>query len=186
MLGRALNGKLLGIVGMGRIGQALARRARAFGMRIEYHKRTRLPETQEAELDATFEPDLDALIARADYLSLLCPATAETKNLLDAGRIASMKPGAFVINSGRGDLLDEAALLAALQSGRLGGAGLDVYAREPAIDPRLPTLPNVFALPHLGSATVEGRTRAGEKIIANILAWAEGKVPPDLVAPRGG
>jgi glyoxylate reductase len=181
LLGRTLNGKLLGIVGMGRIGQALARRARAFGMRIEYNKRTRVDEALEAELGAAFEPDLDALIARADYLALLCPATAETKNLLNAQRIAAMKPGAFVINSGRGDLLDEDALLEALQSGHLGGAGLDVYAREPGLDPRLPTLPNVIALPHLGSATLEGRTRAGEKIIANILAWAAGETPPDLV-----
>ena len=181
LLGRTLNGKLLGIVGMGRIGQALARRARAFGMRVEYNKRTRLAEEDEAGLGVIFEPDLDALIARADYLSLLCPATPATKNLLNAARIAAMKPGAFVINSGRGDLLDEAALLAALESGHLGGAGLDVYAREPALEPRLPTLPNVFALPHLGSATLEGRTAAGEKIIRNIIAWASGETPPDLV-----
>jgi glyoxylate reductase len=182
LLGRALNGKVLGIVGMGRIGQALARRARAFGMRIEYNNRRRVPDALEAELAAEFEPDLDALIARVDYLALLCPATAETRNLLDARRIATMKLGAFVINSGRGDLLDEQALLAALEAGHLGGAGLDVYRGEPAIDPRLPTLPNVFALPHLGSATLEGRTAAGEKIIANILAWQRGETPPDLVA----
>lgn len=181
MLGRTLDDKLLAIVGMGQIGQALARRALAFGMRIEYNNRRRLPEALEAELGARFEPDLDALISRADYLSLNCPATAETKNLLSAARIAAMKPDAFVINSGRGDLLDEAALIEALEAGQLGGAGLDVYSGEPAVDPRLPTLPSVFALPHLGSATLEGRTAAGEKIIANILAWAAGETPPDAV-----
>lgn len=186
MLGRNLRGKLLGIVGMGQIGQALARRARAFGMDLRYTNRRRLAPALEAELGADFEPDLEALIRDSDYLSLNCPATAETRGLLNAARIASMKPGSFVINSGRGDLIDEDALVAALESGHLGGAGLDVFVGEPDVHPRLATLPNVAALPHLGSATVEGRTQAGEKIIANILAFIEGRTPPDLLTPGKG
>lgn len=178
MLGRTLKGKVLGIVGMGRIGQALAQRARAFEMRVIYNNRRRLAD----EGGATFEPDLDALVARSDYLSLNCPATPETRGLLDARRIAAMKPGSFVINSGRGDLVDEDALIAALEGGHLGGAGLDVYVGEPKLRQQFMRLKNVVALPHLGSATVEGRTAAGEKIIANIQAWREGGTPPDLVA----
>ena len=181
MLGRALRGKLLGIVGMGRIGQALAHRARAFGMQIHYTNRRRLPDALETILGANYEPDIDQLIARSDYLSLNCPATDETKSLLNAARIAAMKPGAFVINSGRGDLLDEEALIEALEAGKLGGAGLDVFSKEPAVDPRLVALPSVVALPHLGSATLEGRTAAGEKIIRNIQSWADGHLPPDRV-----
>jgi glyoxylate reductase len=179
MLGRTLKGKVLGIVGMGRIGQALAKRAQAFEMRVIYNNRRQLAD----EGGASFEPDLDALIARSDYLSLNCPATPETRGLLDAKRIAAMKPGSFVINSGRGDLIDEEALIAALESGHLGGAGLDVYVGEPKLRPQFMSLKNVVALPHLGSATVEGRTAAGEKIIGNILAWAAGETPPDLVVP---
>lgn len=181
MLGRTLRGKVLGIVGMGRIGQALAHRARAFGMRIRYNNRRQLPKALETILGAEFEPDLDALVRECDYLSLNCPATAETRGVLSAARIASMKPDAFVINSGRGDLIDEDALIRALESGKLGGAGLDVFNGEPVVDPRLIALPNVTALPHLGSATLEGRTAAGEKIIANIQSWSDGHTPPDLV-----
>lgn len=181
MLGRTLRGKVLGIVGMGRIGQALAHRARAFGMRIVYQNRRRLPDALETILGAEYEPDLDALISSSDYLSLNCPATAETRGMLNATRIAAMKPGSFVINSGRGDLIDEDALVAALESGQLGGAGLDVFLNEPNVDPRLATLPNVVALPHLGSATLEGRTAAGENIITNIQSWADGHNPPDRV-----
>jgi glyoxylate reductase len=186
MLGRTLKGKVLGIVGMGRIGQAVAHRARAFGMQIVYNNRRRLPEALETILGAQFEPDLDALVASADYLSLNCPATPETRNLLNAQRIAAMKSDAFVINSGRGDLIDEAALIAALEAGHLAGAGLDVFWNEPNIDPRLKALPNVTALPHLGSATLEGRTAAGEKIIANIRCWADGHIAPDRVLPPQG
>jgi len=180
-LGHTLRGKSLGIVGMGRIGQALAHRARAFGMQILYNNRRRLPESLETILGARFEPELNALIASADYLSLNCPATPETRGLLSARRIESMKPEAYVINSARGDLIDEAALIDALESGHLAGAGLDVYAEEPDIDPRLVALPNVVALPHLASATIEGRTAAGEKVITNIRAWADGHSPPDRV-----
>jgi len=185
MLGRTLRGKVLGIVGMGRIGQALAHRARAFGMRIVYQNRRRLPESLETILGAEFEPDLDALVAASDYLSLNCPATPETRGMLDARRIAAMKPGSYIINSGRGDLIDEDALVDALTSGHLGGAGLDVFLNEPNIDPRLIALPSVVALPHLGSATMEGRTAAGEKIIANIQSWADGHNPPDRVVTSG-
>ena len=181
MLGRTLRSKVLLIVGMGRIGQALAHRARAFGMDIVYNNRRRLPDALETILGVRFEADLDKAIAGADYVSLNCPATAETRHLMNGVRIASMKPGSFIINSGRGDLIDEEAMIAALESGHLGGAGLDVFRGEPEIDSRLIALRNVVALPHLGSATLEGRTAAGEKIIRNIQSWADGHTPPDLV-----
>ena len=181
MLGHRIGGRRLGIVGMGRIGQAVAHRAKAFGMEVHYHNRHRLPASLENMLGAVYQPDRDALIAEADVLTLHCPASAETHQLLNVARIATMKPGAFVINTARGDLIDEEALIAALESGHLGGAGLDVYAREPAVDPRLIALPNVITLPHLGSATREGREHAGEKVIANIRFWADGHRPPDQV-----
>lgn len=180
-LGSRLGGKVLGIVGMGRIGQAVAHRARAFGLEIVYHNRHRLPPAVENMLGARYEANLDAMIEQADILSLHCPASAETHHLLNADRIARMKPDAYVINTARGELIDESALLAALESGRLGGAGLDVFTQEPAVDPRLLALPNVIAMPHLGSATVEGREASGEKVIANIRFWADGHRPPDQV-----
>lgn len=181
LLGRSIGGKRLAIVGMGRIGQAVAHRARAFGMEVTYHNRRPLPGSIETMLGARFEPDLDRMLAEADVITLHCPASAETHHLLDQRRIGLLKPGAFVINTARGDLVDEDALIAALQEGQLGGAGLDVFAREPAVDPRLIALPNVVTLPHLGSATVEGRSIAGEKVIANIRFWADGHRPPDQV-----
>ena len=181
LLGRSVGGKRLAIVGMGRIGQAVAHRARAFGMEVIYHNRRPLPGAAENMLGARYEADLDKLLAEADIITLHCPASAETHHLLDARRIGLLKPDAFVINTARGDLIDEEALIAALQGGKLGGAGLDVYAREPAVDPRLIALPNVITLPHLGSATVEGRSLAGEKVIANIRFWADGHRPPDQV-----
>lgn len=181
LLGHSLSGKTLAIVGMGRIGQAVAHRARAFGLQVVYHNRNRLPAHFETMLAARYEPDLDAMIAGADILSLHCPASASTRHVLDAQRIASMKQDAYVINTARGDLIDEDALIAALKDGRLGGAGLDVFAREPAIDPRFLQLPNVVAIPHMGSATFEGRGASGEKIIANIKFWADGHRPPDQV-----
>ena len=181
LLGRSIGGKRLAIVGMGRIGQAVAHRARAFGMEVTYHNRRQLPGSIETMLGARFEPDLDRMLAEADVITLHCPASAETHHLLDQRRIGLLKPGAFVINTARGDLVDEDALIAALQEGQLGGAGLDVFAREPAVDPRLIALPNVVTLPHLGSATVEGRSIAGEKVIANIRFWADGHRPPDQV-----
>ena len=181
MLGHRIAGRRLGIVGMGRIGQAVAHRARAFGLETVYHNRHRLPDAVETMLGARYEADLDALIASADILSLHCPATPETRHLIDAERLASMKTDAFVINTGRGNLIDEDALIAALEGGRLGGAGLDVFANEPEVNPRLIALPNVVALPHLGSATIEGRVTAGERVIANIRFWADGHRPPDQV-----
>jgi glyoxylate reductase len=181
LLGHRIGGKTLAIIGMGRIGQAVAHRARAFGLEIVYHNRHRLPAAFENMLGARFEADLDALVASADILSLHCPVTPETHHILSAKRIASMKRDAYVINTARGELIDEAALIAALEEGRLGGAGLDVFTHEPAVDPRLLALPNVVAIPHLGSATIEGREASGEKVIANIRFWADGHRPPDQV-----
>ncbi|HUQ13611.1 MAG TPA: D-glycerate dehydrogenase [Novosphingobium sp.] len=181
LLGHRIGGKRLGIVGMGRIGQAVAERAKAFGLGIAYHNRHRLPEEVERRLGARHEPDLDRLIADADIVTLHCPASVETHHLIDARRIGLMKPEAYLVNTARGDLVDEVALIAALEAGRIGGAGLDVYAHEPAVDPRLLALTNVSLLPHLGSATFEGREASGEKVIANIRFWADGHRPPDQV-----
>lgn len=181
MLGRCIGGKRLGIVGMGRIGQAVAHRARAFGLEVVYHNRRRLPPSLETMFGARYEPDLEQLIATSDIITLHCPAGADTHHLIDAKRLSEMKPGAFLINTARGDLIDEEALIAALTDGTLAGAGLDVFAREPQVDPRLIALPNVITLPHLGSATVEGREHAGEKVIANIRFWVDGHRPPDQV-----
>ena len=181
LLGRGLGGKRLGIVGLGRIGQAVAHRARAFGLEVVYHNRRRLSPSIENMVGARYEPDLDRLLDEADIVTLHCPKTPGSGPLLDPGRIARMKPGAFLVNTARGDLVDEEALITALEAGQLGGAGLDVYATEPLVNPRLIALPNVVTLPHLGSATVEGRGHAGEKVIANIRFWADGHRPPDQV-----
>lgn len=181
MLGHCIGGKRLGIVGMGRIGQAVAHRARAFGMEVVYHNRNRLPSSIENMFGARFEPDLERLFADADIVTLHAPAGSATHHLVDADRLKAMKPGAYLINTARGDLIDEDALIAALQNGQIAGAGLDVFAREPQVDPRLIALPNVITLPHLGSATVEGRAHAGEKVIANIRFWVDGHRPPDQV-----
>jgi glyoxylate reductase len=181
MLGHRIGGKTLGIVGFGRIGEAVATRARAFGMDILYTKRKRLPQSIEEELGVTFEPDLDRLVARSDIVSLHCPLTAETDGLINAQRIALMKPTAYLINSSRGELVDEAALIDALQNEAIAGAGLDVYTHEPAVDARLLTLNNVALLPHLGSATFEGREASGERVITNIRIWADGHRPPDQI-----
>jgi glyoxylate reductase len=156
-------------------------RAKAFGLNILYNKRTRLPASVEEELGVQYEPDLDRLVARADIVSLHCPLTSETDRIIDARRIALMKPDAYIINSSRGELIDEDALIAALQEGRIAGAGLDVYTHEPAVDARFFAIPNVVLLPHLGSATVEGRAASGERVIANIRMWADGHRPPDQV-----
>jgi glyoxylate reductase len=180
-LGTSLGGKRLAIVGMGRIGQAVAHRARGFGLEVVYHNRHRLPPAVENMLGVRHEPDLDRLIAEADILSLHCPASPGTHHILSAARIASMKPSACVINTARGDLIDEEALIAALQQGRLAGAGLDVYQHEPAVDPRLLALPNVILMPHIGSATTEGRSAAGQRLIVNIQFWVDRHNPPDRV-----
>ncbi|MPS69501.1 MAG: D-glycerate dehydrogenase [Novosphingobium sp.] len=184
MLGQSLAGKTLGIVGMGRIGQAVAHRARAFGMEIVYHNRHRLPAAIESGFAARYEGDLDQLFAESDIVTLHCPAVPGTDHLINARTLGLMKPNACLINTGRGKLVDEDALIAALSSGRIAGAGLDVFAQEPAVDPRLLALPNVVALPHLGSATHEGRGAAGERIIANIRFWVDGHRPPDQVLPE--
>ena len=181
MLGHRIGGKTLGIIGLGRIGEAVAMRAKAFGMNIIYNKRSRLPASVEDELGITFEPDIDRLVARSDIITLHCPLTADTHKIINADRIAHMKPNAYVINSSRGELIDEDALIAALQSGRIAGAGLDVYTHEPAVDSRFLSIPNAVLLPHLGSATVEGREASGERVITNIRVWADGHRPPDQV-----
>ena len=181
MLGRKLGGKTLGIVGMGRIGQAVAHRARAFGLQIAYHNRKRLPEAIERMFGATWVETLDDLVAQADILTLHCPASPENHHMIDARRLGLMKEGASLINTARGDLVDYDALIEALESGRLAGAGLDVYPDEPNVDERLIRHPNVMTLPHIGSATREGREDSGMKVIANIRMWADGHRPPDQV-----
>ncbi len=181
MLGHRIGGKTLGIIGLGRIGEAVALRAKAFGLNIIYNKRQRLPASVEEELGVTFEPDLDRLVARADIISLHCPLTAETDKIINAERIEHMKRDAYIINSSRGELIDEDALITALESGRIAGAGLDVYTHEPAVDARWFAIPNVVLLPHLGSATFEGREASGARVITNIRVWADGHRPPDQV-----
>ena len=181
MLGHRIGGKALAIVGMGRIGQAVAARARAFGLSVHYHNRHRLPEVLEAQLGATWHGDLDAMLEMADIVSINAPHTPQTEHLIDARRIALLGAHVYLINTARGDVIEEAALIDALESGRIAGAGLDVYEHEPAVDPRLLALSNVVLLPHMGSATIEGRAATGDKVIANIRAWADGHRPPDQV-----
>ncbi len=181
MLGHRIGGKTLGIIGMGRIGQAVAMRARAFGLSIHYHNRHRLPAVLEAQLAATWHKNLDQMLGVADIVTIHTPLNADSRNMIDARRIALMRPHVFVINASRGGIVDEDALVAALEGGRLAGAGLDVWEHEPAIDPRLLALPNVVMTPHMGSATYEGREATGEKVIANIRIWADGHRPPDQV-----
>jgi glyoxylate reductase len=176
-LGRGLSGKALGIVGMGRIGSAVARRARAFGMAIHYHNRRPVPDSE-----ARYWPDLDSMLAAMDVVSLNAPYGPDTRHLIDRRRLALIRPDAWLINAARGGLVDEDALADALAEGRIAGAGLDVHAREPEVHPRLLALPNLVLLPHLGSATLESRTAMGEKMLANIAAFAEGRELPDRVA----
>ncbi|MBB6124465.1 glyoxylate reductase [Sphingobium subterraneum] len=181
MLGHCIGGKQLGIVGMGRIGQAVARRARVFGLSIAYHNRHRLPESVEAETGAVWYDDLDALLADSDIVSVHCPLNADSRGMIDAERIELIGKDAYFINTSRGEIADENALIAALQGRRIAGAGLDVYSHEPAVDPRLLALDNVMLLPHMGSATHEGRLATGEKVIANIRMWVDGDRPRDQV-----
>lgn len=181
LLGAKLAGKVLGIVGMGRIGQAVAHRARAFGLEIAYHNRKRLPEAVERMFSARWVDSLDGLMSEADILTLHCPAGPDTHHMIDAQRIGLMKDGASLINTARGDLVDQEALIAALEAGKLAGAGLDVYPDEPHVDARLIRHPNIMTLPHIGSATLEGREESGMKVIANIRMWADGHRPPDQV-----
>ncbi len=181
MLGHRITGKRLGIIGMGRIGRAVAVRARAFGLTVHYHNRHRLPAELEAEVEATWWENLDAMLARVDIITLNCPHTPDTHHLINARRFKLMQRQAYLINAARGEIVDEAALCEALAAGQIAGAGLDVFEREPAIDARLLDLPGVVLLPHMGSATFEGRQAMGEKVIANIRVWADGHRPPDFV-----
>jgi glyoxylate reductase len=185
MLGHRPAGKKLAIVGMGRIGMAVARRARAFGMSIHYHNRRRLPPEREAEVGATWWESLDQMLVQADVVSINCPHTPATFHLLSARRLALMRPHAYLVNTARGEVVDEAALVRALERRELAGAGLDVYAREPAIDRRLLALDNVVCLPHMGSATLEGRIAMGERVLINIRAFADGHAVPDRVVGTG-
>ena len=168
---------------LGRIGQALARRAKAFGLQIHYHNRRRVPERIEAELDATYWESLDQMLARMDIISVNAPHTPSTFHLLNARRLKLLKPTAVVVNTSRGEVIDENALTRMLRAGEIAGAGLDVFEHGHEINPRLRELPNVVLLPHMGSATVEGRAEMGEKVIINIKTFADGHRPPDLVVP---
>ena len=181
MRGHRIGGKKLGILGMGRIGQAVAQRARAFGLQIHYHNRHRIPEVAEAQLGATWHADLDAMLATIDILTIHTPHSASTGGLIDARRLDLLGPQGWLINTARGEIVDPEALVAALTEGRIAGAGLDVYVNEPAVDPRIIALENVVLLPHLGSATFEGREAMGLKVIANIRSWVDGHRPPDQV-----
>ncbi len=183
LLGGRLSGRRLGILGMGQIGQAVARRARAFGMQIHYHNRRRLRPEVEAELEATWWESLDQMVARMDILSVNCPHTPSTFHLMNARRLKLMKPSAMIVNTSRGEVIDENALTRMLRAGEIAGAGLDVFERGHEVNPRLRELPNVALLPHMGSATLEGRIEMGEKVIINIKTFADGHRPPDQVLP---
>ena len=183
LLGGRVGGRRLGILGMGRIGQAVARRAKAFGMQIHYHNRRRLRAEVEDGLEATYWESLDQMVARMDVISVNCPHTPSTFHQLNARRLKLMKPSAVIINTSRGEVIDENALTRMLQAGELAGAGLDVYEHGSEVNPRLQGLPNVVLLPHMGSATQEGRLEMGEKVIINIKTFADGHRPPDQVVP---
>ncbi len=189
MLGRRIWGKRLGIVGMGRIGTAVARRAKAFGLSIHYHNRKRVSPAVEEELEATYWESLDQMLARMDIVSVNCPSTPATYHLLSARRLALMQPTAYVVNIARGEIVDEDALVKMIEQGKLAGAGLDVFAHEPAVSPKLVKLAKkgkVVILPHMGSATLEGRIDMGEKVIINIRTFFDGHRPPDRVLPSRG
>ena len=183
MLGHRINGKRLGIIGMGRIGQAVARRARAFGMSIHYHNRRRLSTSVEEGLDATWWESLDQMLARMDVVSIHCPHTPATYHLLSARRLKLLRSEAYVVNTARGEVIDENALARMLEAGELAGAGLDVFEHEPAVNPKLARSNRVVLLPHLGSATLEGRIDMGERVIINIKTYQDGHRPPDRVLP---
>ena len=184
MLGHRIWGKALGIIGMGQIGSAIARRARGFGIAIHYHNRNRLPATAEQDLGAVFWDSLDQMLAHVDILSVNCPHTPSTYHLLSARRLALMKPDAYLINISRGEVIDEVALADMLREGRLAGAALDVFEHEPAINPKLRALDNVLLLPHMGSATLESRIEMGEKVLINIRTFVDGHHPPDRVIAK--
>ncbi|HEX4534492.1 MAG TPA: D-glycerate dehydrogenase [Rhizomicrobium sp.] len=183
MLGHRIWGKRLGFIGMGRIGQAVARRARAFGLQIHYHNRKPVHASIAEELEATYWESLDQMLSRMDIVSVNCPHTPATYHLLSARRLKLMKPTAYLVNTARGEVIDENALARMLEAGELGGAGLDVFEHEPAVNPKLLKLKNVVLLPHMGSATIEGRMDMGEKVIVNIKTFVDGHKPPDRVIP---
>jgi len=183
LLGGRIAGRRVGILGMGRIGQAVARRARAFGMQVHYHNRKRLRPEIEEQFEATYWESLDQMVARMDVISVNCPHTPSTFHLMNARRLKLMKPDAVIVNTSRGEVIDENALTRMLRAREIAGAGLDVFERGRDINPRLHELPNVVLLPHMGSATVEGRQEMGEKVIVNIKTFADGHRPPDLVVP---
>jgi len=182
-LGARVGGKRLGILGMGRIGQALARRAKPFGLQIHYHNRKKVHPEIEQELEATYWESLDQMLSRVDILSINCPHTPSTFHLLNARRLKLMKPSAYVVNTSRGEVIDENAFTRMLRANELAGAGLDVFEKGPDVNPRLRGLDNVMLLPHMGSATTEGRLEMGEKVIINIKTFADGHRPPDQVVP---
>jgi glyoxylate reductase len=187
MLGRRIWGKRIGIIGMGRIGTAVARRAKAFGLSIHYHNRKRVNPATEDELEATYWDSLDQMLARVDIVSVNCPSTPATFHLLSARRLALLQPTSYVVNTARGDIIDEDALIQALRAGKIAGAGLDVFENEPAVNPKLVKLANegkVVLLPHTGSATIEGRIDMGDKVIINIRAYIDGHRPPNRVLPN--
>ncbi|NQW11118.1 MAG: D-glycerate dehydrogenase [Alphaproteobacteria bacterium] len=181
MLGHRIHGKRLGIVGMGRIGQAVARRAKGFGLSIHYHNRKRVHPDIEDELEATYWENLDQMVGRMDILSINCPHTPATYHLMNRRRIGLMQPLAYLVNTSRGEVIDESALIDALKERRIAGAGLDVYEHEPKVSEGLLSLDNVVLLPHMGSATVEGRQDMGDKVIVNIKSFVDGHTPPDRV-----
>jgi glyoxylate reductase len=181
MLGHRIFGKRLGIIGMGRIGQAVARRARGFGLSIHYHNRNRVHEEIENELEATYWESLDQMLAHMDFVSVNCPHTPATYHLLSARRLKLLQPHAVIVNTARGEVIDENALTQVLQSGDIAGAGLDVFEHAPAVNPKLLTLDNVVLLPHMGSATFEGRGDMGEKVVINIQTFVDDHTPPDRV-----
>ena len=186
MLGHRIWGKRLGIIGMGRIGQAVARRARAFGLQVHYHNRRRVAAASEDELNATYWESLDQMLARVDIVSVNCPHTPATFHLLSARRLKLMQPSAYIVNTARGEIIDENALIRMIGAGEIAGAGLDVFEHEPAVNPRLVKLARegrVILLPHMGSATIEGRIDMGEKVIINIKTFMDGHKPPDRVLP---
>jgi glyoxylate reductase len=183
LMGHRIQGKRLGIIGMGRIGQAVARRAQAFNMSVHYHKRTRLPAQTEQDLEATYWEDLDQMLARMDFVSVNCPLTEDTNRLLDRTRLKKMQPHAVIINTARGEIIDEEALADLIEVGRIAGAGLDVFAEEPQINKKLLELDNVVLTPHMGSATIEARVGMGEKVLINIRAFVDDHRPPDRVIP---
>jgi glyoxylate reductase len=183
MLGHRLYGKRLGIIGMGRIGTAVARRARGFGMAIHYHNRRRLRPELEAEVEATYWESLDQMMARMDIISVHCPHTPATFHLLSERRLKLLKSTSYIVNLARGEIVDENALVSMLEEGKLAGAALDVFEHEPAVNQKLLAMKNVILLPHMGSATIEGRINMGEKVIINVRAFCDGHTPPDRVLP---